>query len=260
MFSWTCKICGRDNPPSASNCLSCGARFDAEPEPEGVSSAAMDKDVPDNFRSEVESSSPPETPIPADIPRAARKSDPQPTFAPPISRPARDLPSRPSTSTPAKTSGGLPTWLLVVLFFFAIVGVSYAIYSGIDYFRNRKQATSTGLDPAANTARTKLTNPLQKYVEVVGIRLVQDAKRKPQARFVVINHSPNSLDEMSATVTLWASTSRSEEDSVGTFAFKIPSLSGYGSKELTAPLNTKLKFYELPDWQNTTPEIQITSP
>jgi len=27
-----------------------------------------------------------------------------------------------------------------------------------------------------------------------------------------------------------------------------------------APLNTKLKPYELPDWQNLSAEVQITSP
>jgi hypothetical protein len=28
---------------------------------------------------------------------------------------------------------------------------------------------------------------------------------------------------------------------------------------MSAPLNTKLKIYELPDWQNATPDIQFTS-
>lgn len=157
-------------------------------------------------------------------------------------------------------AGGLPTWLLTLLVFFAIVGIGSGIYYGITYFGNRKAATSTGLDAAANVARTKLSSPLQKFVEVVGIRLVENAKRKPEARFVLVNHSPNELDDLSATVTIWASTSRSEEDSVGTFTFKVSSLAAFEAKDLSAPLNTKLKFYELPDWQNATPEVQITSP
>lgn len=187
-------------------------------------------------------------------------SAPAPAEIPP---PARELPPQPRPASPpirSTTRSGMPSWLLVILSCFAILGLGSAIFYGYDYWRNRKQATSTGLDPAANVARTKLSNRLQKVIEVVGIRLVQDPKRKAQARFVVINHSPNSLDEISATVTLWASTSRSEEDSVGTFTFKLPSLGPYNSKELSAPLNTKLKFYELPDWQNATPDVQITSP
>jgi hypothetical protein len=37
-------------------------------------------------------------------------------------------------------------------------------------------------------------------------------------------------------------------------------LKAYESKELTAPLNTKLKIYELPDWQNVSTDVQITTP
>ena len=37
-------------------------------------------------------------------------------------------------------------------------------------------------------------------------------------------------------------------------------LKAYESKELTAPLNTKLKIYELPDWQNVSTDVQITAP
>ena len=29
---------------------------------------------------------------------------------------------------------------------------------------------------------------------------------------------------------------------------------------MSAPLNTKLKIYELPDWQNVSTDIQITAP
>ena len=32
------------------------------------------------------------------------------------------------------------------------------------------------------------------------------------------------------------------------------------SKELSAPLTTKRKIYELADWQNITTDIQITAP
>ena len=235
MFSWICKRCGRDNPPSASTCLTCGARFDEEPDPETPPAALHEK--------------------------IQQQSDPQPTFAPPVARPARELPSRPIERGPvSKSRPGVPTWLLTIVSFLASLGIGFLIYHGYVYLQNRKAATSTGLDPAANVARTKLSNPLQKFVEVVGIRLIQDSKRKPEARFLIVNHSPNVLDEMSATVTLWASTSRSEEDSIGTFTFKVPSIASYGSKELTSPLNTKLKFYELPDWQNATAEVQITSP
>ena len=57
-----------------------------------------------------------------------------------------------------------------------------------------------------------------------------------------------------------SSTSRSEEDSIGSFNFKLPVLGPNSSKELTEPLKTKLKQYELPDWQNVNTELLITAP
>ena len=76
----------------------------------------------------------------------------------------------------------------------------------------------------------------------------------------MVNHSSGEIPDLEADVTLWASTSRSDEDSVGSFSFKLNGLGPNDSKELTEPLKTKLKMYELPDWQNATAEIQITSP
>jgi len=237
MFSWICARCGQDNRPSAVTCQNCGVRFDA-PAEEAVN------------------------PVPIAV-----EADQEPDHRPePIAEPkpeSRPIPKPQVVSTPAArpqaAPSGLPTWLLTIVFFFAIAGIGLGIYYGITYFSSRKAATSTGLDPAANVARTKATSPLQKYVEVVGIRLILDAKKKPLSRFVVVNHSPNQLDDLAGTVTLWASTSRSEEDSVGTFMFKINSLGPYESKEMSAPLTTKLKIYELPDWQNANPEVQFTS-
>lgn len=255
MFSWICQRCGRDNPPSAVKCLACGARFDEDPV---VEEAAVPEAIAPEYEPEPEY-------VPEPIPVA-----PPPPPARPVAG-ARPAPARPAplraqpVATPvyqqaAPARSGLPTWILTILCFFAIVGIGAGLYYGITYFQNRKAFPSAGVDPAANVARTKVTSPLQKYVEVVGIRLMQDSKKKPTARFLVVNHSPNALDDLTATVTLWASTSRSEEDSVGSFNFKVPSLGAFESKEMTAPLNTKLKFYELPDWQNATPEIEITSP
>jgi hypothetical protein len=141
----------------------------------------------------------------------------------------------------------------------AFIAVFAAIYYGIQHFGRTNVQEKVGLENPANPSQQKVSNPLQKYVEVVGIRMISDNK-KPAARFVVVNHSSADIAGLEASVTLWASTSRSEEDSVGSFTFKLPVLPANGSKEMTEPLKTKLKQYELPDWQNATAEIQITSP
>ena len=140
-----------------------------------------------------------------------------------------------------------------------LLGVGAALYFWVLRPGRTNVQEKAGLENPANPSQQKVSNPLQKYVEVVGIRLMS-VEKKPSARFVVINHSNAEISGLKANVTLWASTSRSEEDSIGSFSFDLPSLGANGSKELTAALKTKLKPYELPDWQNATAEIQITSP
>jgi hypothetical protein len=141
----------------------------------------------------------------------------------------------------------------------ALLLVGGGIYYAMQRSGSATSAEKAGLENPANASRQKVTNPLQKYVEVVGLRMITENK-KPVAKFVVVNHSAAEIDDLAANVTLWASTSRSEEDSVGSFSFKIPNIGPNDSKDLTEPLKTKLKMYELPDWQNTTAEIEITSP
>ncbi len=134
-------------------------------------------------------------------------------------------------------------------------GIYYAVQRN-----GSSPAEKTGVENPANPSRQKVTNPLQKQVEVSGIRMITSGK-EPQAKFVVINHSGAEIADLTATVTLWASTSRSEEDSIGSFNFNLPSIGPYeSSHDMSVPLKTKLKPYEMPDWQNATAEIQITSP
>jgi hypothetical protein len=182
----------------------------------------------------------------------------QPYYAPPPQ--AQPQAYYPPGAYPPPPKPGLPTWAMAILFAMAFIGLGAAIFFGYQYFGRGPRAERAGVTEPAATARSKPANALQKYIEVVGIRLVQDARRHPEARFIVVNHSNTELNDLTANVTIWASTSRSEEDSVGTFSFKLGSIAGNESKEMSAPFNTKLKVYELPDWQNATADVQIAQP
>jgi hypothetical protein len=160
---------------------------------------------------------------------------------------------------PPPAHAGLPTWLLAVLFAFAFLGVGSAVYFAVQYFRGGTQAASATAQSAATKIPAK-QNPLQKYVEVSGIRFVESPKHQTEARFVVINHSDADITDLAGTVNIWGRTAKSEEEAAGTFSFKLASLKPNESQEATAPLSTKLKVYELPDWQNVSADVQITSP
>ena len=153
----------------------------------------------------------------------------------------------------------MPTWLMSLLFAIGFLVVGFGVYYTIQYLSNRPTAAAKAVVNNAVAARNKTSSPLQKFIEVIGIRLMQDSSHKLQARFVVVNHATTELSDVTANVTLWASTAKSEEDPAGAFSFKIPHLGANESKELSAPFTTKLKIYELPDWQNLTADVQINA-
>lgn len=242
MFAWICPRCGRENRASDNECAYCEA-------PEPVEAQVAEPPAPEPERVV------PPAPAPAPVQKPVN-----PLQAPlQHSEPPRRYAHQQAVYAPPPKSG-LPVWLLLPLFAFAFIGLGAAIYFGYQRFNGTGKAGFTGGEVPVSSAKGKSTNPLQKYLEVVGIRLTQDAKKKPQAKFVAVNHGTAEIDEVTASVTLWASTSRSEEDSVGTFTFKINGLGPNEAKEITVPLKTKLKIYELPDWQNLTAEVQLTSP
>lgn len=263
MFNWICPECGRDNSPSATECVYCADRKKAEaaappvqPEPAGYHPPPSET-VPSRPR--------PVEPKPEPQYQAPYQPPQQPY--PPQGYPAQPYAPQPQQHYAGRQQYGappsrppMPTWLLSILFAFAFLGIGAAAYFGYQYFGKGPRAERAGVTEPSAAARTKPANALQKYIEVVGIRLMQDAKKRPQARFIVVNHSNAELNDLTANVTLWASTSRSEEDSVGTFSFKLDSIGPNESKEMTAPLTTKLKVYELPDWQNATADVQLTTP
>jgi len=149
---------------------------------------------------------------------------------------------------------------MTVLFAFAFLGLGAGVYWLVGYLRGSGQAsspTSTVESPAAKPGGR--TNPIQKYIEVSGVRFVPDARKKMGVKFVVVNHSAADIAGVSGNVTIWGRTQKSEEEAAGTFTFAA-SLGPYESREMSAPLTTKLKPIELPDWQNISTDVQITSP
>lgn len=220
MFTWICPQCGREVPPSYDACPDCAAREKAGAPPA----------------------------------QTAVQPPPAGPSVPPVAAP---LPAAQYTVPPPST--GLPTWLLAILFAFAFAGVGAGVYFAVNYFRGGTQAaaTPTASVPAKAPAAP---NPLQKYVEVSGIRFVETPQHETEARFVVVNHSAADITDLAGTVGIWGRTAKAEEEAAGSFGFKMPSLKPFESKEAVAPLVTKLKPYELPDWQNISTQVRITSP
>ncbi|HTS30468.1 MAG TPA: hypothetical protein VMH81_31570 [Bryobacteraceae bacterium] len=181
---------------------------------------------------------------------------PSPAAISPVS--PRDLPSAFSEPAPP-ARGGLPTWLLTIIF----VVILFGVVGGAYWFVNSSHGSSAQ-SPSANVENpaakpgAKLS-PYLKIVEITGVRFDEDARKKPIVRFVIVNHSNAAIDTLAGNVTIWGRTRSSEEDAYGTFTFKT-SLKPNEAKDVTSPLETKKKIYELPDWQNVSTDVQITEP
>jgi hypothetical protein len=188
------------------------------------------------------------------------QAPPQYQPPPPPAQPQIQPPLRQYAPRPATGGRRLPTWLMTVLFAVAIVGVVAGLYSllGSSHSGSEAAAPSATVENPAAKANAK-TSPLQKYVEISAIRFSEDAKKRIMVKFLVTNHSDTDMSGLAGNVTIWGRTQKSEEDAVGSFAFKAD-VPPQASKEVTAPLNTNLKIYELPDWQNVTTDVQITAP
>jgi len=247
MFTWICPQCGREVPPAYTECPDCTAREKAPAAPEPSATAAFAAPPP------VAPPSSQAAPPPAPGPPA------QPVYTPPPQAyPAQQAPAYPIPVQPA--SHGLPTWLMAIVFAFAFVGVGIAGYWAISYFRGQTSAAPSASVESPTAKPGANQHPMKKYIEISGVRILEDTKKAPFVKFMMTNHSGAEITDLGGNVTLWGRTQKSEEEAAGTFTFANVHLSPYESKELSSPLSTKLKVYELPDWQNVSTDPQITSP
>jgi hypothetical protein len=226
MFTWICPKCGREVPPAYNDCPDCAPQAASAQRPQAQPSTEA-----------------PPVPQPQGQPAAPPQS---------VAAPA------PSYQPPPAARAGLPTWLLTILFAFAFFGLVAGVYWIVGAARGAGTKPTAAVESPAAKPNAK-TSPYQKYIEIGGVRFLTDPKKKTEVRFVITNHSNADLLGLAGNVTVWGRTRNSEEDAAGSFTFNTD-LKAYESKELTAPLNTKLKIYELPDWQNVSTDVQITAP
>jgi hypothetical protein len=159
---------------------------------------------------------------------------------------------------------GMPTWLMTVLFAGGFVAVGLGIYWLISSKSASNAVALSQPSPNVESPAAKpgaAAHPLQKHIEISGIRLVDDPRKKNviMVTFLITNHSQMDVPGLAGNVTLWSNTKRSDEDAQGTFAFNTD-VKAFGSKELTVPLTTTKKAVELADWQYLVPDVQITAP
>jgi hypothetical protein len=104
-------------------------------------------------------------------------------------------------------------------------------------------------DAASTAAQGADANPYARYLEVAGIRIFEDEKQQIKATFVLVNHSAADMPSQDLQLTLRTTSAKPEDQPLAVVALKTGPLAANASKDLTVPLKTTLRAYELPDWQ-----------
>ncbi len=274
MFTWICPQCGREVPPAYTDCPNCAERAaqaaqpgqpaqqGQAPPPPGAPPEPVPAYAPPAYQQQAPPQYPPPPPQyqqPPYQPQQYQPQAPPPQYNYPPQQPQYAPPQQPPPGYwMPKQKRGLPTWLLTLL---VAGGTAAVIFGAIYLFSNHTETKPSAAveNPAAKPGAA--VNPIQRNVEVSGVRFDVDPRSKAKiiVKFVVTNHSGMDLSGLAGNVTMWGATRKSEEDAQGSFSFAT-NLRPFESKELQAPLSTKLKIYEMPDWQSVNPDVQITSP
>ena len=115
---------------------------------------------------------------------------------------------------------------------------------------------------APQATDTVITNPhpLAKYLELSGYRITETAPGKLSIKFAVVNHSEADIGDLTLKIKLITTAAKPDEPPITEFEAKVPALGPQELKDVTATAATKLRIYELPDWQFIRAAVEITSP
>ena len=103
-------------------------------------------------------------------------------------------------------------------------------------------------EPKTGAGNTDLT----KNLEFTGLRVEEDKSQKVQVRMVAVNHSLGELPPMKLTVEL---KTVGKPDVLAEFSADLPSMGPLDTREIRATAKTKMRAYELPDWQFLRAEV-----
>jgi hypothetical protein len=143
---------------------------------------------------------------------------------------------------------GLPAWLVTML----VAGIAIGVIFGIVKLLGSKSGSSADTTTAGlqqSMAGSDSSNQYAKYLEIAGVRIGEDEKKHARAQFLVVNHSSADLPDLELEVALTTTTAKAGDDPLAVITVKTGPLPANGSKDVSAPLKTKLRAYELPDWQ-----------
>jgi hypothetical protein len=299
MFTWICPQCGREVPPAYSECPTCAenrargaapvAPAPAPPQPQYAPPPQQPQYAPQQpqYAPPQQQYAPPPQPQyapppppqpyavqpapPPVAPPPAAPPPPQPQFAaqapqytppppPPPQQPwqqAETQHSQPYYVVGEQPKKKVPAWLVMVGTA-ALLGLGlFGLYRYVD--GGSKSEETAAAAKKAESATPPGTHPYAKFVEITGLRLSEEGK-KVKVQYVVVNHSAAALAGMELKLTLTTVNAKPEDAPLAEFVSKVGDVDPFGSKDMAEQITTKLRAYELPDWQFLKATFEITAP
>jgi len=124
---------------------------------------------------------------------------------------------------------------------------------------NQAKAPAAPAIPPHFTA-TNTTNELAKYLELVGLRIRERSPGNLIIQFGVVNHSEGDVGDVKMTVNLSTTTAKPGDPPLISFPAQVSKLGPSELKDVSVELPTKMRVYELPDWQFLTANFTIDEP
>ena len=125
---------------------------------------------------------------------------------------------------------------------------------------NDKQNKTVYAPPPMHFTATNTSNPVAKYLELVGLRINETSPGHLQIQFGLVNHSEADIGDVKMTVNLGTSAAKPGDPPLITFQAGVSKLGPSELKDVKTDVPTKLRVYELPDWQFLKADFQITEP
>lgn len=114
--------------------------------------------------------------------------------------------------------------------------------------------------PPMHFTATNTSNSIAKFIELVGFRINETKPGQLQVQFGVVNHSEADIGDVKMTVNLSTTAAKPGEPPLISFPASVSKLGPSEMKNVTVDVPTKLRIYELPDWQFLKADCQITEP
>lgn len=155
-------------------------------------------------------------------------------------------PNPPQTYYVPAPKSGLPAWLVTILVAGVLIGSGAAALS---VFKGGASTTEPTEKKAETAAKGAVVNPYGKNIEIAGLRVSESPKQLLEVKMAVINHSYTEMPSLKLLINLRVANASASQAPIASFTVPVQGLGPYEVRDVKVTSSTKLRVYELPDWQ-----------